>query len=181
MLGTLRGQPVVCHKWLPPTLVNSGLAPVGVSRWLTRTVRIAKAGAIQARLCPSVGSGQPPADPYKDPDVRLAKKGEHPEGGRHLRCRIRSERTLERLTPSGALKGRQGIAQGEALATGLVTNQSHVRATQKDNMETSPTFSHLWNVEGNRGTALTFTSLGPISYPLLGETRGLSPYFQTLY
>ena len=48
-------------------------------------------------------------------------------------------------------------------------------------METAPTFSPLWNVEGNKGTALTFSSLGPISYPLLGKTRGLSPYFQTLY
>ena len=43
------------------------------------------------------------------------------------------------------------------------------------------TFPPLWNVKGNRGTALTFSSLGPISYPLLGKTRGLSPYFQTLY
>ncbi len=50
--------------------------------------------------------------PYENRHVRLAKKGEHPECGRHLRCRIRSERTLERLTASGALKGRQGIAQG---------------------------------------------------------------------
>ncbi len=40
------------------------------------------------------------------------EKGEPPECGRHLRCRIRSERTLERLTASGAPKGRQGIAQG---------------------------------------------------------------------
>ncbi len=43
------------------------------------------------------------------------------------------------------------------------------------------TFPRLWNVEGNMGTALTFSSLGPISYPLLGETRGLSPYFRALY
>ncbi len=40
------------------------------------------------------------------------EKGEPPECGRHLRCRIRSERTLERLTAFGAPKGRQGIAQG---------------------------------------------------------------------
>ena len=43
------------------------------------------------------------------------EQGEPPECGRHLRCRIRSERTLELLTASGAPKGRQGIAQGEAL------------------------------------------------------------------
>ena len=37
---------------------------VGVSRWLTRTVRIAKAVATRARSCCPVSSGQPPADPY---------------------------------------------------------------------------------------------------------------------
>ena len=37
---------------------------VGVSRWLTLTVRIAKAVATRARSCCPVSSGQPPADPY---------------------------------------------------------------------------------------------------------------------
>ncbi len=40
------------------------------------------------------------------------EKGEPPECGRNLRCRIRSERTLELLTASGAPKGRQGFSPG---------------------------------------------------------------------
>ena len=34
---------------------------------------------MQASLCHSVGSGQPPADPYGNRDLPLAKKGDLPE------------------------------------------------------------------------------------------------------
>ncbi len=39
-----------------------------------------------------------------------------------------------------------------------------------------PRVRRLWNVEGNMGTALTFSNLGPLSYPHLTEKRGGCPH-----